>query len=104
MTSPSSDTVRCTVTGTENLPAEVGGADRVCEAIQSAIVAEAAEEAAGASVLVRVVSPYAIVATVTAPGGRELPPVEVSIADRTLNSRSLQMLAVAVARQVAASQ
>jgi hypothetical protein len=95
MDGPSANQLSCTVMGAEKLPAEIGGAEGLCTAIRTA----AGANSAGAVVL-RVKSPYAVTATVTDHSGRKLPEIGASIADRTLNRRSIEMLAREIARQL----
>ncbi len=91
-----SDAIRCSVIGAEKLPAELGGAEAVCQAIR-----EAAAPALGASVVVQVINPHMLAATATTTDGRALPEQRVATSDRTLNAGSLGMLAKALADQLA---
>lgn len=84
----------CTVFGADKLPPEIG-ADVLCTAIRTAAGANS-----GGAVVLRVKSPYAVSATVTDRGGRKLPEIGTAIADRTLNRRSIEMLATEIARQL----
>jgi hypothetical protein len=95
MTTSPNQALPCTVEGADKLPAEIGGADAVCAAIREALGGEA-----GVSVAVRIISPYAAAALVTTADGRKLPQVNVSISDRALNKRSIDMLAQGVAGQL----
>lgn len=102
MSTPPNSQPGCTVEGSEKLPAETGGADAVCGAIQGAISsALGADAAARTSVVVRVRSAYSVVAEVTAPDGQRLPELETTIADRQLNRRAIGSLAGEIARQLA---
>lgn len=94
MTPKYTQTAACRVTGGEHLAADSGGADALCAAIGKAADGRAAVE-------VRVRTPYFASATVTLAGGRKLPAINAGIADRPLNRRSFEMLAQAVAAQVA---
>ena len=80
------------------MPADTGGADAVCAAIERALQAVSPKPAA---VEVRVVSPYLLSATVVLADGRRLPPVKVGSSDRPLGRRAVQMLAESIAAQVA---
>lgn len=104
MNSASANHLGCTVEGSEMLPAEIGGADGLCDAIRAAVAQQAGAQAKGGAVAVRVINPYSAVATVTAPGGRKFPDIEVSVSDRQLNPTSVAMLAREVARRFAPSQ
>lgn len=96
-TAPDPD-IRCNVVGADKLPAEVGGADAVCAAIRSALQGNSVAQ--GASVAVTIRSPYGAAAAVTTAAGRVMPEVNVAISDRSLNPRSIAMLAEGVARQL----
>lgn len=102
MSTPPNSQVGCTVEGSEKLPAETGGADAVCSAIQGAISNTlGADAAAQTRVVVRVRSPYSVVAEVTAPNGQRLPELGTTIADRQLNRRAIGSLADEIAKQLA---
>lgn len=88
--------IRCSVIGAEKLPAELGGAEAVCQAI-----GEATATAPGASVVVQVINPHMLAATATTADGRDLPEQRVATSDRTLHAGSLRMLAKALAEQLA---
>ena len=92
---------RCQVVGGSQLPADTGGADALCAAIEQALQAAAPKPAA---VEVNVVSPYLLSATVMLADGRKLPAIKVSSSDRQLGARAVQMLADSIAAQVAAQQ
>ena len=89
------DQLSCTVVGAEKLPPHIGGADTLCNAIRTAAGANS-----GGAVVLRVKSPYSITATVTDRDGRKHPQIGASIADRTLNRRSVEMLATQIAKQL----
>ena len=94
--------LRCTVEGAQNLPAELDGPDSVCAAIEKAAISAlqgAGIEPAQVSVSVTVQSQYRISATASA-GPRTIPEQKVGITDRTLNSRSVDMLARAIALEL----
>lgn len=90
----------CSVVGAENLPAEIGGAEAVCSQIRAAVGSIGGK----AGVLVRVNSPYAAAATVTRDDGQAVPEIGVSISDRSLNQRTIQMLAEQIALKIRARQ
>jgi hypothetical protein len=92
---------RCQVVGASQLPADTGGADALCSAIEQALQTAAPKPAA---VEVSVISPYLISATVTLAGGRRLPAIKVGSSDRQLGARAVQMMADSIAVQVAAQQ
>lgn len=87
----------CRVTGEELLPSEIGGASALCAAIRSARPASSD----AVSVEVRVESPYRMAATQTLASGEALAEVRTARADRPLGRRSVQMLANALAAQLA---
>lgn len=103
MSSTSAEQLRCIVQGEEKLPAEVGGEAAVCSAIERA-AAPALQSAglspAAVSISVEVKSQYRISA-VPAVGGRSLPEQHVGISDRPLNARAIDMLANAIAAELA---
>lgn len=98
MTTSPGQEIRCSVLGAENLPAETGGADAVCAAIRSAL--QGSKPASGSSVTVTVRSPYSAAASISLSDGRVLTDVNVASSDRSMNQRSIAMLAEGVARQV----
>lgn len=102
MNAPTTGKAGCTVEGSEKLPSGTGGADAVCGAIGDAVAnALGAEAAAQTSTIVRVRSAHSLAASVTAPGGRKLPEIQVTISDSELNRRSVLMLAEQIASQLA---
>jgi hypothetical protein len=100
MTSPKPGS-RCHVVGGSRLPADTGGADALCAAVEQALQAAQPKPAA---VEVNVVSPYLLSATVMLADGRKLPAIKVSSSDRQLGARAVQMLADSIAAQAAAQQ
>ena len=103
MTTDSQSQIRCTVEGEAKLPPEIGGADAVCGAIVRAALpviqrAGIAPETIGVSVRVKSDSRISAVPSI---GGKALPEQNVAISDRTLNQRSIAMLADAVAAVLA---
>jgi len=97
----SADGTHCQVVGGSQLPADTGGADALCAAIERALQAAVPKPAA---VEVNVVSPYLLSATVMLADGRKLPAIKISSSDRQLGARAVQMLADSIAAQVAAQQ
>jgi hypothetical protein len=93
--------LRCQVVGAGELPADTGGADALCAAVEQALQAAAPKPAA---IEVNVVSPYLLSATVMLADGRKLPAIKVGSSDRQLGARAVQMLADSIAAQVAAQQ
>ncbi|HZC37340.1 MAG TPA: hypothetical protein VE221_01555 [Sphingomicrobium sp.] len=76
----------CRVTGGEKLPAEAGGADAICAAVQKAAAAQAPNLRYSAEI--RVLSRTALAADLTA-DGRALPELKFSVSDRELNPRAI---------------
>jgi hypothetical protein len=87
----------CTVSGGELLPIATGGAAALCAAIAQA--RGAAQP--GVTVDVRVVSPHMMAATQTLADGRRLAEVKTASADRPLAKSSFDLLAEALAAQLA---
>ena len=85
---------RCHLTGTDKLPAGINTPDPWCSAIDRALSGVGHKPA---SVEIMVQSPYLASAMVTLADGRQLPAVKVGRSDRPLGSRSIQMLADAIA-------
>ena len=103
MSSVSNEGFQCTVEGTENLPAELGGEAGVCAAIQRVALPQLQKSGiAPDSVAVRVLvkSKYMFSAVVFVKG-QPRPERNVAISDRPLNSRAVEMLANAVAGELA---
>jgi hypothetical protein len=90
-------TAGCRVIGAGHLPPDSGGADALCETVRQSI-------AAAGTVEIRVRSPHLMEATVTLADGRRLPAVKTARSDQPLNRRSFQMLADALAAQLARVQ
>lgn len=101
MESTTKSTGGCEVSGAELLPAETGGADALCQAIAAA---RGPAAAAPAAVHIRVLSDHMIAATQTLADGRSLPEVKTARSDRPLGRRSFEMLAQALAEQLAAAR
>jgi len=105
MASTRPETIRCSVKLATNLPAEIGGPDAVCAAITQATLPamqHAGIDASQLSVEVRVMSNHRI-AAVAALSGKRLPEHVIDVADRSLNRRAIEMLAAAMAAEVAKS-
>jgi len=88
----------CRVTGAEKLPAEAGGADAICAAVQRAVAAQAPSLRYGAEV--RVLSRSALAANLVA-NGRKLPELRFSVSDRELNRTTIGRFADSVAAALA---
>jgi hypothetical protein len=102
MTSTPSSGLRCSVTGEEKLPPEVGGGQAICSAISAAVIpalqrAGIASSAIAISVKVKSDSRISAVASVNE---HPLPEQHVASSDRPLNGRAVDMLARAVAAAV----
>jgi hypothetical protein len=98
MGSPDSQSPRCRVVDGGKLPAESGGANALCAAIERAASARAPGVAFTAEV--RVVSSSRLAATLTR-DGRKLPEQNFASMDRELSSSSLERFAAALADQLA---
>jgi hypothetical protein len=88
----------CRVSGGEKLPAEAGGADAICAAVQRAVAAKAPNLRYTADV--RVLSRSSLAADVTA-SGRKLPELRFSVSDRELNPTAIGHFAESVAAALA---
>ena len=96
----------CTVENAAKLPAEAGDAESVCAAMKEAAVAAAGPSllnSGAVSVRVTVESQHKLSA-VAIVGGRALPEQKLAISDRVLSPGSIEMLARAVANQLANSR
>lgn len=103
MNAPASDgELSCRVTGEASLPAESGGAAALCAAIEEAVAVRLPH--AGASIEVRVLSPFALAATVTMADGRTLPEQKFASNDRALTEGSFRRFAEALATALAAGR
>jgi hypothetical protein len=103
MNSVSQSGLRCVVDGEEKLPPEVGGPVRLCAAIERAALPQLQNAGiAPVTVAVRVtVKSSSRISAVASIGDRALPEQNVGISDRPLNVRAVDMLAQAVAGQLA---
>lgn len=97
----SADGTHCQVVGASQLPADTGGADAICAAVEQALQTASPKPAA---VEVNVLSPHLLSATVMLADGRRLPAIKVGSSDRQLGARAIKMLADSIAAQVAAQQ
>lgn len=88
----------CSVTGSEKLPAEAGGADAICNAIERALAARAPNIQYVVEVRVRSASMMAATLIV---GGRTLPDQNFAVMDRNLNRGSIERFARAIADALA---
>ena len=91
----------CAVSGSDRLPAEVGGGEAICSAIRAAL----REQSSGTGYAVRVTveSASSLSARVTLSDGRTLPRQRMAVSDRQLNPASIKRFAAAVANAVAGS-
>lgn len=101
MTSPSSQMVECHVVGGDKLPADSGGADAFCAAIQRAAAARMPDRRF--KVDVRVSGSSMMTATLTTADGEQLPEQEFGISDRGLTKGSLERFATNLIDLVARS-
>ena len=101
MTSPSGQMVKCHVVGGDKLPADSGGADAFCAAIQRAASARIPDRRF--KVDVRVNGPSMMTATLTTADGKQLPVQEFGISDRGLTRGSLERFATNLVDMVARS-
>lgn len=99
MDRPVSEAQRCTVVGGEKLPAEIGGANGVCEAIERAV--QAGAPSAAYTVEVRVPRAYMLAATITMGDGRILPEQKLAVSDSKLRRSSLERFAKSLAAEIA---
>jgi hypothetical protein len=88
----------CRVTGAQNLPAELGGADALCAAAARAIELASPKPKA---IEIKVVSPYLIAATVILIDNKRLPVIKIASSDRPLGRKAMQMLTDSIAAQIA---
>jgi hypothetical protein len=98
MTAPAQAQGPCRVTGGEKLPAEAGGPDAICAAVQRAVAARTPNLRYSAEI--RVLSRSALAAELAA-NGRKLPEVKFSVSDRELNPRAIGHFAESVATALA---
>lgn len=82
----------CRVNGAAKLPADSGGADALCAAIEQAVSAASP----GARVEVQVLSPYSLAATIRTADGRVLPEQKMAVSDRKLTKGSIERFARAI--------
>jgi hypothetical protein len=88
----------CRVIGGDKLPADSGGADAVCSAIQRAVAERS--PAVNFSAEVKVVTPSMLTANLTV-NGRTLPEQKFAIMDRELNRGAIERFAQSLAMEVA---
>ena len=98
MSAPGQTPGRCRISGGEKLPAEAGGADAICAAVERAVAAGAPGVRYSADV--RVLSRSSLAANLIV-NGRNLPDVKFSVSDREINPRSIGHFAESVAIAVA---
>lgn len=90
----------CRVLGAEKLPAEAGGANAICVAVEDAVAAQVPK--LRYAVEVRVLSRSALAANLEA-GGRKLPEFRFSVSDRELGPTTIGRFANSVADALARS-
>ncbi|MCY7279802.1 MAG: hypothetical protein LH610_02705 [Sphingomonas bacterium] len=98
MNLPSLRSIDCHVIGGDKLPAESGGADALCAAINRA--AAASSPVPHFAVEVRVLDSSSLAATLTTADGKVLPEQRFSISDRSLTRGSLERFAKALVGEV----
>lgn len=103
MTSTSAQGISCSVEGEDKLPPGIGGEQGVCGAIaRAALPALQRSGIAPASVAVTVkVTSESTITAVASVNGRALAEQKLGISDRPLNARAVEMLATAVAGELA---
>ena len=94
----SADDNWCQVSGAKKLPAEMGGADALCDAAARAIDSVSLKPKA---IEIKVVTPFLISATVILVDNRRLPVIKISSSDRPLGRKAIQMLTDSIAAQIA---
>lgn len=99
MTSPSPQLVDCRVIGGEKLPADIGGANAMCDAIARAAATDAPQRRF--SVEVRVLGSSSLAATLITADGTTLPEQRFAISDRSLTKGSIERFAKALVGEVA---
>ncbi len=103
MASTSPQKISCAVQGEDKLPPGLGGQAEVCSAVARAAL-PALERAgiapAALAVTVKVTSGHSLSA-VAVVNGRALPEQKVGVSDRALNARAVEMLAAALAGEIA---
>jgi hypothetical protein len=98
MSAPGQAQGPCRVSGGDKLPAQAGGADAICAAIERAVAAGAPNVRYSADV--RVLSRSALAAELTV-NGRKLPELRFSVSDRELNPVAFGHFAESVATALA---
>jgi hypothetical protein len=98
MSAPEPAQAACRIVGAEKLPAEAGGADAICAAVQRAVAAETPGLRYSAEI--RVLSRSALAANLVA-NGRKLPELRFSVSDRELNRTTIGRFADSIAAALA---
>ena len=99
MSTPEQERVGCRVVGGDKLPADAGGADALCRAIEQAVSARVSD--LRYSVDVRVLSASALAATIRIGNRPALPEQRMATMDRTLSKASIERFAQAIATETA---
>jgi len=101
MNASSKPLVECRVVGGDKLPADSGGSEAFCAAIERAAAAQMPDVRFKVDVQVR--GPAMMVATLTTSDGKTLPEQTFSISDRGLDKGSLERFANNLVGEVARS-
>lgn len=99
MSTTEQESAPCRVIDGDKLPPESGGADALCQAIATAVAAEA--PGLNYSVEVKVLAKSRLSASVTTGDGRRLPEVGIASMDKPLTSGSFKRFGSAIARALA---
>lgn len=94
--------VRCSVEDSGKLPPELRAAGAICDPIERAVHAAAANSSLAldsVSVKVKVVTPYLLAVSMTVEG-QDLPEQKLGSSDRALTRGSIERLAAGVARRL----
>ena len=98
MSAPEPAVGSCRVVGGEKLPAEAGGANAICAAVERAVAAKSPRLRYSADI--RVLSRTALAAELQT-NGRKLPELRFSVQDRNLNPMAIGHFADSVAKALA---
>jgi len=98
MTQSTDRSDHCRVIGGAKLPAEIGGEQQICAAIEAA--AKTRAPGIDYSVELRVLSDHMLAARVRMADGSWLPEQKMAVSDRKLNRRSIDRFAMAIAEAI----